>query len=70
MMVCCNDGRLFISDTVTCQLICELVRPSVDVDTLGEPLQPNAVVFADGGRSVFAVGMLRSSQIHKNIFRF
>ena len=58
MLICCNDGRLFISDVVHGKLLCELVKPSVDVATLGQPLQPLAFTAAEGGRSVFAVGML------------
>jgi len=58
MVLCCKDGRLFISDIERCQLVCELAKPTVDVATLGQPLQPLAFTTAEGGRSVFAVGML------------
>jgi len=63
MAVCCKDGRLFILDIVRCQLLCELVQPTVDVATLGQPLKPLAFTTADGGRAVFAIGRLLLQQI-------
>ena len=62
MALCCMDGRLFISDVVHSQLLCELVKPTVDEDALGQPLKPLAFTTADGGRSVFAIGMLLLNQ--------
>jgi len=56
MVLCCKDGRLFVADVVRGELLCELVKPSVDVSTLGQPLQPLSFTAADGGRVVFAVG--------------
>jgi len=63
MAVCCKDGRLFISDIVHGHLLCELVKPTVDVVTLGQPLQPLAFTTADGGRSLFAISTLLLKQI-------
>jgi len=56
MVLCCNDGRVFVSDIARCDLLCELVKPTVDVDALGQPLRPLSFTAADGGRTVFAVG--------------
>jgi len=47
-----------MSDIEHHQLLCELVKPTVDVAELGRPLEPLGFVTAEGGRSVFAVGML------------
>jgi len=40
------------------RLLCELVKPTVDVALLGQPLQPASFTSADGGRSIYTVGML------------
>jgi len=53
---------VFVCDVVRSDLLCELVKPTVDVATLGQPLQPLSITAADGGRTVYAVG-----QYHRNI---
>jgi len=47
---------MFVSDVACGQLLCELVKPTVDLDALGQPLQPLSFTAADGGRTIFAVG--------------
>lgn len=57
LAVCRQDGRLYIHDTLKCELLCEVVMPVFETVnlTVRSPLRPLTFATADGGRVLYAI---------------